>query len=79
MMNKLVEWLFGGINSPMKKEGYNRLDIVYPAYNNTNGWFITPRWDLILKVNKKGEVLHYRCIYDYSIVETLEIIKQIGE
>ena len=51
-------------------------DIIYPAYNNTNGFWQKPRWDLVTKVDKKGNILNRRYIWDVATVHAIRIMKE---
>ncbi len=50
-------------------------EIIYPAYNGTNGFFIRSRWDLIVEVDEKGNIVHVRYIWDYATVQAIELIR----
>jgi len=77
-MTTFISWLFGGFN--FKKINIGKVgDIIYPAYNGTNGWFKSPRWDLIIKVDNKGNILDVRYIWDFSTVRAIELIKELGD
>jgi hypothetical protein len=53
------------------KMNLNKINkIIYPAYNGTNGFFKTPRWDIV------AEDTTYH-IYDYSIIRTIEILREL--
>jgi len=52
-------------------------DIVYPAYNNTNGFWQTSRWDLVLAVNKEGEIIRRRFIWDHATVDAIKCIQEM--
>ena len=69
-----LKWLLGGIN--FDKIEYGKVgDIIYPAYNGTNGMFKNSRWDLVLEVNKKGKIKRTRYIWDVATVEALNCRK----
>lgn len=67
-----VEWFFGGANFKYIRKGKVG-DIIYPAHNNTNGWFKSPRWDLVTEVDKKGNIIIVNYIWDFSTVKALEL------
>lgn len=73
-----IDWLFGGKNFEIKRTG-EVADIIYPAYNGTNGWFTKPRWDLVLRVDKFGNIIKRKYLWNYSTVEALEAIIKLGE
>lgn len=77
-LNKDIDWLVGGAN--FERETYGEVgEIIYPAYNNTNGWFKSSRWDLIEKVDKKGKIIKVSCIWDYSTVRAIELMQLLNE
>lgn len=51
-------------------------DIIYPAYNNTNGFWIASRWDLVTLVNKDGEIMDRVYIHNYATVNAIELIQK---
>ena len=67
-------WFLGGIN--FKQTRYGKIgDIIPPAYNGTNGWFKTSRWDMVTKIDKKGYIIGRSIIWDYATVRALELIE----
>ena len=52
-------------------------DIIYPAYNGTNGFWQRPRWDLVTKVDKKGNITDRRYIWDLATVKAIELIQDL--
>lgn len=57
-------------------------DIIYPAYNGTGSYLNQllgkRRWDLVKTVDSKGYITDVTNIFDYSIVRTLDILKDEG-
>ena len=74
---KIIDCIFGGKNHPQTTHGEEG-DIIYPAFNGTNGWFTMPRWDLVTKTNKHGKIVRRRYIWNYAAVEALEAIIDLG-
>ena len=65
-----------GIN--FKKQTHGKVgEIIYPAYNNTNGFFKKPRWDLVMKVDKDGKILKVNYIWYYATVKAIELIQEL--
>jgi len=62
-----------GINFE-KTRKYKLGDIIYPAYNGTNGWLQKPRWDLVTGVDKKSNIITARSIHDYATIAALQIL-----
>ena len=54
-------------------------DIIYPAYNKTNGWFAKGRWDVVLKVDKKGRIIAREFVWNHATIRAIEIIKKLKE
>lgn len=52
-------------------------DIIYPAYNGTNGFWVESRWDLVVEVDKKGNIMDLRYIWDFSTVRAIELIQML--
>lgn len=52
-------------------------DIIYPYYNKTSEWYKKSRWDLVVKVNKKGNPIDTRYIWNYATVRAIELIALI--
>ena len=50
-------------------------NIIYPVYNNTNGFWSKSRWDLVTKVDGNGNILDVRYIWDYSTVNAIELMQ----
>ena len=74
MILTLLKWINGGGNE--KEITHGKVgDIIYPAYNKTNGWFKKERWDLITKVNKEGYIFDRHFIWDYATVRAIEFIQ----
>lgn len=71
-MTSFVEWFFGGVNFKSTRKGKVG-DIIFPAYNNTNGWFTTPRWDLVTEIDKKGKIIVVHYMWDFSTAKALEL------
>ena len=69
------DWFFGGGNFNKTLKGKVG-DIIYPAYNNTNGWFCKSRWDLVTKVTLYETIIDKQCIWDFSTVKALELIME---
>ena len=72
------DWLWGGANFEEIIHGKIG-DIIYPAYNGTNGWFKKSRWDLVTKIDKKGHIIIREFIWDYSTVRTLELLNILNK
>lgn len=53
-------------------------EIIYPAYNGTSGFWKKPRWDLITRVDKKGNILDIRYIWDIATVDAIEILQKFA-
>ncbi len=51
-------------------------DIIYPAYNGTNGWFKQSRWELITKVDSNNNIMDVHYIYDFATVKSIELIRE---
>ncbi len=75
-MNKVLDYIIGGRNFEKKDYG-KRGEIIYPASNGTNGWFCTPKWEIITNVDKKGKIISKIIIWDYSVVKTLEVLREL--
>jgi len=54
-------------------------DIIYPAYNNTNGFWQRSRWDLVTKVDEYGNIIDKRYIWDIATVNAIELIKEFTD
>lgn len=54
-------------------------DIIYPAYNGTNGFWQTPRWDLVIKVDEKDKIIDRRYIWDFATVKAIELIQELNK
>ncbi len=52
-------------------------DIIYPAYNDTNGFLQTNRWDLIVEVDKDNNIIAVRYIWDCATVRAIELMQEI--
>ena len=53
-------------------------DIIYPAYNGTNGFWKTERWDLVMIVDSKdGTILHRRLLWDHASVAAIEAMRDL--
>ncbi len=65
-----------GINFKETKSGAVG-EIIYPAYNGTNGFWKKSRWDLIVKVDKKGSVVHIFCIWDFATVKAIQLMQEL--
>lgn len=50
-------------------------DIIYPAYNGTNGFWERSRWDLVVNIDKKGNIIEVRYIWDFATVRAIELIQ----
>ncbi len=48
-------------------------DIIYPAYNETNGFWQKPRWDLVVEVDDKNNIIDRRYIWDVSTVNAIKL------
>lgn len=73
---KILDFILGGAN--FAKTKYGKVgDIIYPANNNTNGWFCKSRWDLVLEVDETGYITHRRHIWDYETVDAIECIEEL--
>ena len=48
---------------------YNVGDVIYPFYNGTLGFFKTPIWSVVVKVNKKGNWKTLKYWYDNETAE----------
>ncbi len=73
---KLLDWFLGGANYKIKRKGKIG-EIIFPAYNGTNGWFKKSRWDLIKKVNKEGEIILTACIWNFEVVRAIELMQEV--
>lgn len=67
-----------GINFQKKTHG-KKGEIIYPAYNGTNGFWKQSRWDLIMKTDKLARILDVRYIYDFATVRAIQLIQELGE
>lgn len=68
----LIDWFFGGINFKSANTKYQVGDIIYPAYNNTNGWFCSSEWHVVTEVTPNKEIISYfKC-------DTLEAAQHIS-
>jgi len=64
----------------LEKQTHGKVgEIVYPAYNGTNGWFQKPRWDLITEVDKDRKILDVRYIWDFATVKAIELMSDLYE
>ena len=54
-------------------------DIIYPAYNGTNGFWQTSRWDLVTVVDKKGNIIGRRYIWNHATVRALELMREFKQ
>jgi len=54
-------------------------DIIYPAYNGTNGFFKSSRWDLVVQVYPDGTIKERRYIWDIATVKAIELIQSLYE
>ena len=54
-------------------------DIIYPAYNDTNGFWVKSRWDLIIEVDKKGNIIDTRYIWDFATVKAIELMQVLDK
>ena len=54
-------------------------DIIYPAYNGTNGFWRKPRWDLIIRVDKEGGIIHVGYIWDFTTVRAIQLMQKLAE
>lgn len=70
------DWFFGGKNFEETNKA-NVGDIIYPAYNGTNGWFKMSRWDIVLAVDKKGKIICRKYIWDVATVNAIELIREL--
>lgn len=52
-------------------------EIIYPHYNKTGTSFKKSRWDLILKVNDKGNPIETRFIWDFATVRAIELMQEL--
>lgn len=52
-------------------------DIIYPAYNGTNGFWKKDRWDLVLVVDKERNIIKRRFIWDYATAEAILLIQEL--
>ncbi len=76
MILTLLKWINGGGN--FEKTTHGKVgDIIYPANNETNGWFKKERWDLVTKVSSKGYILNKSYIWDYATVRTIELMRKL--
>ena len=66
----------GNINE-QTLEKYKVGDIIYPHYNGTSGFFKRPRWDVVTRVDKEGNVMDASYLYTYASVRALEIMFEI--
>ncbi len=74
----VIDFISGGANFPYTK--YGKIgDIIYPAYNYTNGWFCKSRWDLVTEVDKDGSIIHVQYIWDSATVRAIELMKEFPE
>lgn len=71
----LFDWVNGGANFKPTLKGKVG-DIIYPAYNGTNGWFTTSRWDVVTKIDKDGNIIGRRYIWDFATVEAIKLIQE---
>ena len=76
MINKIFDFINPGANFKKKIDGLKVGDIIYPAHNGTNGWFCSPQWHLVSKVDKKGRLVCASIIYDYNVVRAIELIQE---
>ncbi len=53
-------------------------DIIYPAYNGTNGFWQKLRWDLVIEVDEKGDILDVRYIWDVATVKAIELMQLLA-
>ncbi len=53
-------------------------DIIYPAYNETNGFWETARWDLVIKVDKNNNIIDVRYIWDIATVHAIELMQLLN-
>ena len=70
------DWFLGGANFKQTRHGKIG-DIIPPAYNGTNGWFKSSRWDLVTEVNKKGYIIATHTIWNHATVRALELFKYV--
>ena len=54
-------------------------DIIYPAYNGTNGFWSKSRWDLVIAIDKKGNIIGRRFIWDIATVKSLELMREFKD
>ena len=53
-------------------------NIIPPAYNGTNGFWQTPRWDLVIGVDKNNSITKVRYIWDYETVNAIELMQLLN-
>ncbi len=52
-------------------------EIIYPAYNGTNGFWTRSRWDLVMEVDNEGNILDVRYIWDFATAEAIELMQEL--
>ncbi len=73
-----IDWFFGGLNFEETTHGKVG-DIIYPAYNGTNGFCKKERWDLVMKVDKKGFIICVAFIWDFATIRAIELIQELNK
>lgn len=53
-------------------------DIIYPAYNGTNGFWSSDRWDLVTRVDDDGRILDVSYIWEYATVKAIELMQELN-
>ena len=74
----VMRWFLGGKNFEEIKKGKVG-DIIFPAYNGTNGSFTSPRWDLVMKVDHKGFIISRKYLWDHASVVAIEAVQELKE
>ena len=54
-------------------------DIIYPAFNGTNGLWKTSRWDLVMGVDDKGRIIKRNFMWSFCTVKAIELMKELQE
>ncbi len=52
-------------------------DIIYPAYNGTNGFWDKSRWDLVTRVDKDNKILDVYYILEHATVKAIELMQEL--
>ena len=62
------------------KTDYGKVgDIIYPANNDTNGFWQTSRWDLVTKVTKTGLIIGKSYIWDWATARAIQLMQEVYE